>query len=98
MSEESGENEQAGLAEFIDAAVQAYFAQSGKAGISLGFVALVEAMDADGEMVAVVAQRPNQPVYRSLGYAEYLGEWFRDDARVGMSAFYAGVDFDDEDE
>ena len=81
------------LSEALEDFVQEWAAKNG--GMLIGFIAFAEYVNDAGEMRSSVAHPDMQPTYRSIGYAGYLDEWFRDDAHNEM---YAGMPLDDEED
>lgn len=75
------------LRDFIEAAINEYLAANG-GGFITGFVLMSEMVGADGSTSAFVIRPESQPVFRSMGYATYLGEWFKDDAAMEMTSLW----------
>lgn len=67
------------LGEYIDGAICDYAAKYG-GGMSVGYICIAERIDPEGDFTLAVSTSPNQPTHRSLGYATYALEWFKDDA------------------
>ena len=78
MSEQS-------MSDFLSEKIEEWIAANG-GGFLTGFVAMVDTVAPDGGPTPFVSASKNQPTYRSLGMADYLGEWFRDDAHRAWMA------------
>lgn len=68
------------LRDAIQAAIDNWMIEQG-GGFAGGWVAMVDTIDPDGSTSVHVHHPAGQRVYHSLGMANYLTEWFKDDAR-----------------
>lgn len=83
------------LSDFLAEKVEEWLAGNG-GGFLNAFVTMVDFVDEDGAAAQAVAKHPGQATYRSLGMANYLAEWFVDDAHRSWAGFAPDCDCEDD--
>lgn len=73
------------IADAVENALREFLATNA-GGFPLGFLAIAEYVDSEGKTIPVVIEMNDQTTIRSMGFAGYLNEWYKDDARVGWAA------------
>lgn len=84
------------LGEAIRNTVRNFFAEE-EGGFAIAFVCAVDFISGDGESRLMISEMDEQPIHRSLGLANYLDAWYRDDAQMQWAGLWSQGATEDDD-